>query len=47
MKVIIATFIRRFIIKIDQPKAIEEIVVKMNIALKPARPVRLKFERRN
>ncbi|XP_035742921.1 cytochrome P450 4C1-like, partial [Vespa mandarinia] len=44
MKIIITTLIRRFIIKIDQPKAIEEISIKMDVTLKPAKPIRLKFE---
>ncbi|XP_047361038.1 cytochrome P450 4C1-like [Vespa velutina] len=47
MKVIITTLIRKFIIKIDQPKAIEEISIKMDVTIKPAKPIRLKFERRN
>ncbi|XP_046829944.1 cytochrome P450 4C1-like isoform X2 [Vespa crabro] len=47
MKVIITTLIRRFIIKIDQPKAIEEIPIKMDVTIKPVKPIRLKFERRN
>lgn len=47
MKVVIATILRRFIIKIDRPIVIEDIAVKLNITLKPAKPIALQFERRN
>lgn len=47
MTIIIATLIRKFLIKIDKPIEIAEIGVKLNITLKPAEPIRLKFERRN
>ncbi|XP_046828263.1 cytochrome P450 4V2-like [Vespa crabro] len=45
--VINATLIRRFLIKIDNPIGIAEIGLKMSLSLKPAKPIRLKFERRN
>ncbi|XP_043682422.1 cytochrome P450 4C1-like [Vespula pensylvanica] len=47
MKVIIATILRRFIIKIDRPVVIEDIALKLDITLKPAKPIVLQFERRN
>lgn len=47
MTIIIATLIRKFLIKIDEPIGIAEVVVKLNVTLKPAKPIRLKFERRN
>ncbi|KAF7383159.1 hypothetical protein HZH68_015008 [Vespula germanica] len=47
MKVIIASLLRRFIFKIDRPIAIEKILIKINISLKPASPIRLKLEKRN
>nr|XP_050866027.1 cytochrome P450 4C1-like isoform X3 [Vespula vulgaris] len=47
MKVIIASLLRRFIFKIDHPVAIEKILIKINISLKPANPIRLKLENRN
>ncbi|KAL2713217.1 cytochrome P450 4C1-like isoform X1 [Vespula squamosa] len=47
MKVIIGTILRKFIIKIDRSIVIEDIAVKLNITLKPAKPIVLQFERRN
>nr|KAF7398306.1 hypothetical protein H0235_016314 [Vespula pensylvanica] len=47
MKVIIASLLRRFIFKIDRPVAIEKILIKINISLKPASPIKLKLEKRN
>nr|XP_050868883.1 cytochrome P450 4C1-like [Vespula vulgaris] len=47
MKMIIATILRRFIIKIDRPVVIEDIALKLDITLKPAKPIVLQFERRN
>ncbi|KAL2713211.1 cytochrome P450 4C1-like isoform X1 [Vespula squamosa] len=45
MTVIIATLLRRFIIKIDKPKEIGEIGVKLSISLKPIELIKLKFEK--
>ncbi|KAL2732085.1 cytochrome P450 4C1-like isoform X1 [Vespula squamosa] len=46
MTVIIATLLRRFVIKIDRPKGIAEIGVKLSLSLKPIEPIKLKFEKR-
>ncbi|XP_046828273.1 cytochrome P450 4C1-like [Vespa crabro] len=40
MTVIIATLIRKFLIKIDNPIGIAEIGLKMSLTLKPAKPIR-------
>lgn len=47
MIVIIATLIRTFKIKIDKPRAINEIEIKMTLSLKPKKPIKLKFQKRN
>lgn len=46
MKIIIATLLRKLIIKINRPVGTVEIAIKMNIALKLARLMILKFEKR-
>ncbi|XP_043682415.1 cytochrome P450 4C1-like isoform X1 [Vespula pensylvanica] len=46
MTIIIATLVRKFIIKIDKPVEIAEIGVKFCLSLKPTEPIRLKFEKR-
>ncbi|XP_046828141.1 cytochrome P450 4V2-like isoform X2 [Vespa crabro] len=46
MTTIIATLLR-FLIKINNPKGIAEIGLKISLTLKPAKPIRLKFDRRN
>lgn len=43
MKVINVTLLKRFIIKIDRSIVIEEMLLKMNVMLKPTRYVRLIF----
>ncbi|XP_047368037.1 cytochrome P450 4C1-like [Vespa velutina] len=45
MTIIIATLIRRFLIKINNPIGIAEIGLKMSVTLKPVKPIRVKFER--
>ncbi|XP_046828259.1 cytochrome P450 4C1-like [Vespa crabro] len=44
---VIALLIKRFLIKINNPIGIAEIGLKISLTLKPAKPIRLKFERRN
>ncbi|XP_046828217.1 cytochrome P450 4C1-like isoform X1 [Vespa crabro] len=44
---ILATLIKRFRFIIDKSVEIAEIDVKLNITLKPTKPIRLKFENRN
>ncbi|XP_047368006.1 cytochrome P450 4V2-like [Vespa velutina] len=47
MTIIIATLIRRFLIKINDPIGTAETDLKIILTLKPAKPIRSKFERRN
>ncbi|XP_035742764.1 cytochrome P450 4C1-like [Vespa mandarinia] len=47
MATVIATLIKRFRVTIDKPIEIAKIDVKLSITLKPTKPIRLKFERRN
>ncbi|XP_035727798.1 cytochrome P450 4V2-like [Vespa mandarinia] len=47
MTIIIATLIKRFLVKINNLIEIAEIGLKISLILKPAKPIRLKFERRN
>ncbi|XP_047368010.1 cytochrome P450 4C1-like [Vespa velutina] len=44
---VIATLIKRFRVTINNPIEIEKIDVKVSITLKPTKPIRLKFEKRN
>ncbi|XP_046828153.1 cytochrome P450 4C1-like [Vespa crabro] len=47
MATVIAMLIKRFKITIDKPIEIAKIDVKLSITLKPTKPIRLKFEKRN
>ncbi|XP_035742763.1 cytochrome P450 4C1-like [Vespa mandarinia] len=47
MATVIATLIKRFRVTIDKPIEIAKIDVKLSITLKPTKPIRLKFEKRN
>ncbi|XP_047367681.1 cytochrome P450 4C1-like [Vespa velutina] len=47
MATVIATLIKRFRVTINKPIEIEKIDVKLSITLKPTKPIRLKFEKRN
>ncbi|XP_046828154.1 cytochrome P450 4C1-like isoform X1 [Vespa crabro] len=47
MATVIATLVKRFRITIDKPIEIAKIDLKISLTLKPAKPIRLKFEKRN
>ncbi|KAI4473697.1 hypothetical protein M0804_015224 [Polistes exclamans] len=46
MKVIAATVLRKFAIRIDDPVSVENVKIKFGIAVQPAEPIFLKFKRR-
>lgn len=46
MKGIVATVLRKFIVHIDNPVTVEDIDLKYNLTLKPAKPILLKFYKR-
>ncbi|KAK2588773.1 hypothetical protein KPH14_001653 [Odynerus spinipes] len=47
MKAIAATVIRKFIIMVDKPLPVEEIDLKIYVALKPVKPIMLRFKKRH
>ncbi|KAI4474642.1 hypothetical protein M0804_014748 [Polistes exclamans] len=46
IKVIVATILRKFVVRIDNPVVIEDIGLKYNPTLKPTKPVFLRFYKR-
>ncbi|KAI4475493.1 hypothetical protein M0802_015133 [Mischocyttarus mexicanus] len=46
MKGVIATILRKFIVKLDSPVKVDDVDLIFNISLKPAKPVLLRFNKR-